>query len=206
MWFGVILSWSVVENIWFWYFIEWLFVHHEGTDDLPEVAGLDTNIPQEGVASPLSHDNYFSLTKGSGFLNLCLKIPASFCQRRVYLTSGIWLSFERWLLFFGALPRPCSLVCHVLFLGMSPVWWWFLPRCTPVRGLCQTAIVSLWHFDTVFLCAECWEYFIGLMEDPTFMWKFTAFSIKSYIHFLKDACDFVLPFSNSLVLTGLYVK
>ena len=50
------------------------------------------------------------------------------------------------ILFFEALPRPCSLVCHVLFLSMSPVGWWFPPRCAPDRGLWLSATVSLWRF------------------------------------------------------------
>ena len=85
------------------------------------------------------------LRKGE-LLHLCVKIPAYLRQRRVCLTSGIWLSFEKWLLFCDDPPRPCSLVCHVLFLSMIPVWWWFPPRCAPGRGLCFSAIASLWHF------------------------------------------------------------
>ena len=87
-----------------------------------------------------------TLTKGSECLPFCVKIPVSLWQRRVCLTSYIWLSFERWLLFFDALPRPCTLVCHVLFLVMSPVGWWFPPRCAPDGWLWESAIVSLWHF------------------------------------------------------------
>ena len=48
-----------------------------------------------------------TLTKCSGCLPLCVKIPVSICQSKVCLTSGILFSCERWLLFFGALPRPC---------------------------------------------------------------------------------------------------
>ena len=96
-----------------------------------------------------------TLTKWSGFPPICVRIPLSLRKRIVWLPSVIWLSFERWLLFFEALPRPCSLVCHVLFLSMSPVGWWFPPRCVPWRGLWPSSIVSLWRFNPVFLCAEC---------------------------------------------------
>ena len=58
MWFGVVLSWRVVYNIFFQYCIESLFVSHEGTESLAEVSDLDADILQEGVAIPLSHDNY----------------------------------------------------------------------------------------------------------------------------------------------------
>ena len=39
------------------------------------------------------------------------------------------------------------------------------------------------------------------MEDPTAVGKFSAFSVKVYVPFLKNACGFVLPFSSSGVLT-----
>ena len=58
MWFGVVLSWRVVENICFPYCIEVLFVSHEGTDDLSEVADLDVDIPQRGVSIPSSRYHY----------------------------------------------------------------------------------------------------------------------------------------------------
>ena len=45
MWFGVILSWRVVDNLFFWYCIKGLFDSHEGTDALAEVADLDACIP-----------------------------------------------------------------------------------------------------------------------------------------------------------------
>ena len=87
-----------------------------------------------------------TLNKWSGCPPLCVIIPVSLIQRIVCLTSGIWLSCERWLLFFEALPRPCAMVCHVLFLSMIPVRWLFPPRCAPGRGLWPYAIVSLWRF------------------------------------------------------------
>ena len=100
-----------------------------------------------------------TLTELSGFPPLCVRIPVSVRQIKVCLPSVIWLSFERWLLFFEAIPRPCSLVCHVLFLIISPVGWWFPPRCAPGRGLWPSAIVSLWHF---------WIHFSvwGMSERP----------------------------------------
>ena len=56
------------------------------------------------------------------------------------------------------------------------------------------------------MCSECRGYLIGQMEDTTVMWKFMTFSLKLYIPFLKDVCEFVLPFGSSGVLTGLYAK
>ena len=57
MWFGVVLSWCVVDNLSFRYCIEFLFVSHEGTDSLAEFSNLDAYILQYGVSSPLSHDH-----------------------------------------------------------------------------------------------------------------------------------------------------
>ena len=48
--------------------------------------------------------------------------------------------------FFDALPRPCSLVCHTFFLGMSPAGRWFPSRCAKGRGSWLSAIMSLWNF------------------------------------------------------------
>ena len=58
MWFCVALSWYVLYNICFHYCIECLFFF-EGTDTLAEVADMDSDIPQEGVASPSLHDHDF---------------------------------------------------------------------------------------------------------------------------------------------------
>ena len=55
--FYFVLSWCVGDNLFFWYCIECLFVCHDGTDALAEVAHLDEDIPQEGVASLSSHDH-----------------------------------------------------------------------------------------------------------------------------------------------------
>ena len=57
MWFGVVLYWHVIENICLPYCIELLFISHQGTDALDEVADMDADIPQEGVARPFSHDH-----------------------------------------------------------------------------------------------------------------------------------------------------
>ena len=56
------------------------------------------------------------------------------------------LSSVRWSLFCDAPSRLCSLVCHVLFPNMSPVGYWFPPRCAPGRGLGLSATMSLWRF------------------------------------------------------------
>ena len=92
----------LVENLCFRYCIECLFICHEDTDALAEVADMDVDIPQEVAACPSFHDcdclcihfgkgivPWKTLIKGSGFLPLCVKIPVFFHQRRVYLTSGI---------------------------------------------------------------------------------------------------------------------
>ena len=42
------------------------------------------------------------------------------------------------------------------------------------------------------------------MEGPTVVGKFTAFSGKPYIPFLKDECVFVLPFRSFLLLAGTH--
>ena len=57
MLFGVILSWRVVENLCFRYCIKLLFVSHEVIDSLAGVADLDSDIPQEDVAIPLSYNH-----------------------------------------------------------------------------------------------------------------------------------------------------
>ena len=44
------------------------------------------------------------------------------------------------------------------------------------------------------------------MENPTFLIKLAAFSIKTYIPFLKDACVLALPFRIFQVLTGSYAE
>ena len=44
------------------------------------------------------------------------------------------------------------------------------------------------------------------MKEPDVVWKFTAFSVKPYIPFLKDACVFVISFNISGVLPGSYDK
>ena len=70
----------------------------------------------------------------------------------------------------------------------------------------MSTIVSLWHFDTIFQCAESLEDLIDHMEDPNVMWKFAAFSVKTYMLLLKNECAFVLPFQGSLVLAGPHAK
>ena len=47
----------VVDDFYFWYFVEGVIVYHEGTDALAEVTDLDADIPQEGAACPSSHDH-----------------------------------------------------------------------------------------------------------------------------------------------------
>ena len=59
MWFGVVLYWHVVDNIYLWYCIELLFISHQGTDALAEVADMVVDIIQEGFARTFSHDHDF---------------------------------------------------------------------------------------------------------------------------------------------------
>ena len=55
MWFGVVFSWHVVDNICFCYCIEFLVISHEVTYTFAEAADLDVVIPQEGVTRLFSH-------------------------------------------------------------------------------------------------------------------------------------------------------
>ena len=57
MWVCVVVSWCVVDHLYFWYCVEIVIVCHEGSDALSEVTDLDADIPQEGDVCPLSHDN-----------------------------------------------------------------------------------------------------------------------------------------------------
>ena len=47
----------MVDNFYFWYFVEGVIVCHEVTGALDEVTDLDADIPQEGTAFPTSHDH-----------------------------------------------------------------------------------------------------------------------------------------------------
>ena len=87
-----------------------------------------------------------TLTVCIGCPPLCVRIPVFLHQSKLCLTLVNLMLFVRWLSFFDAPPRPCSLVCHVLLPNMIPVGWWFLPRCAPGRGLWLSATVSLWRF------------------------------------------------------------
>ena len=49
----------MVENFYFWYCVENLFVCHEFNDAIDLVTDLDADIPQEGASCPSSHDNDF---------------------------------------------------------------------------------------------------------------------------------------------------
>ena len=44
------------------------------------------------------------------------------------------------------------------------------------------------------------------MENPTVVGKISAFSVKTCIPFLKDACEFSLPFRSSRVLALPHAK
>ena len=57
LWVCAVVSWCVVDNLYFWYCLEFVIVCREVTDALDEVTELDADIPQEGSACPSSHDN-----------------------------------------------------------------------------------------------------------------------------------------------------
>ena len=48
-------------------------------------------------------------------------------------------------LFCDYLPTLCSLGCHLMFLGMIPVLWWYCPRLVPGRGVSLSATGSLFR-------------------------------------------------------------
>ena len=47
----------LVDNFYFWYFVESVIACHEGSDALAKVTDLDADIPEEGAAYPSSHDH-----------------------------------------------------------------------------------------------------------------------------------------------------
>ena len=51
------LTWSVVYDFYFGYFVEESDGHHEVADSLTEVAGLNLDVPEEGISGPLPNDN-----------------------------------------------------------------------------------------------------------------------------------------------------
>ena len=57
MWIYVVVSWCVVDNFYFWYYVDGVIGFHEGTNALAEVTDLDADILQEGAAFPTSHDH-----------------------------------------------------------------------------------------------------------------------------------------------------
>ena len=137
--------------------------------------------------------SWLTLTIWSGCPHLCVRIPVSLFQRKVYLPLVNLLSFVRWFIYFEALPRPLSLVCHVLFLSMSPVRWWFPPRCAPKRWLWPSATVSLWHFWPRFSMCRMSGRPYQIDGGSYCLGKDFCIFCKTCIPFLKDACAFSLP-------------
>ena len=45
LWVCVVLSWCVVDKLYFWYCVESVIVFHEGTDALADITYLDADIP-----------------------------------------------------------------------------------------------------------------------------------------------------------------
>ena len=52
LWVYVVLSLCVLDNLYFWYFVEGVIACHEGTNSLAEVTDLDADISEEGAAFP----------------------------------------------------------------------------------------------------------------------------------------------------------
>ena len=59
LWVCVGLSRCIVDDLYFWSFVEGVVIFHEVTDALAEVTDLDVDIPQEGAAFSTSHDHDF---------------------------------------------------------------------------------------------------------------------------------------------------
>ena len=57
LWFYAVLSWCVLDNLYFWYCVEIVIVCHGVTDALAEGTDLDLDITQEGAAYRSSHDH-----------------------------------------------------------------------------------------------------------------------------------------------------
>ena len=73
VWFNVVFSWRVVDNLYFWYCIECFFVIHSGNDSLVEVAYLDADIPQR--VNPIRIESCESFRmRAEAFISECLAI------------------------------------------------------------------------------------------------------------------------------------
>ena len=97
-----------------------------------------------------------TLEKWSGWPRLCVKIPVSLCQRKLCLTSGIWFSCERWLLFLKLYPD------RVYWRVTCCSWVWFqsddnfLPYAHRAEGCGRPPLCHCGVFELVLLCAKCW--------------------------------------------------
>ena len=54
------LTWSVIYDLCFGYFVEGYGGHHEVFDAFNKVDYLNLDVPEEGIAVPLPNDHYFS--------------------------------------------------------------------------------------------------------------------------------------------------
>ena len=88
-------------------------------------------------------DPWKILTGGIEYPPLCVRIQGFLPQSRVFCISEIWSSFDILLLFCYFLPTPCSLGCHMMFLGASPVLIWCPPIYLVDIGICLSATGSL---------------------------------------------------------------
>ena len=206
MWVCVVVSWCMVDTFYLWNCVESVIFCHEGTDALAEVNDLDTYLPQEGVACPLTH--YFD----------CFRVH--FGQIEFHgkpWPNGVGAHLFVWksqsLFAKGKCAWPKIFVrgdCCLLMLYPERVYW-YVTCCSRVwvqldddfcldehwaEGCGRPPLCHCGIFDPVFLCVEFWGDLIGQMEDNTVVWKLEVFYVKSYIPFLKDAYAFVLPFRS----------
>ena len=122
-------------------------------------------------------------------------VPTSLCENtNLYFPKGSvpYLSYLVVILeviyVLNFIPRPWSLVWHVLFLGIIPVWWCFLPIFAPGRGLWSSKIVSLWHLWLHF--SEC--IMLGLPYQP---YGGSLFRVEIHDVF----CKIIYPISEGCV-------
>ena len=52
------LTWSVVYDLYFGYFVEESDGHHEVADSFTEVADLNPDVPEEGISVPSPNDHH----------------------------------------------------------------------------------------------------------------------------------------------------
>ena len=213
------MSWCVVDNLYFWYCVESVVGCHEGTDALSEVTDLDADITQEGTACPSSHNHDFfwlhfgqielhgkPWTNGVGAHLFVWEFQYLFAKGKCAWPQGFGCPMRGdccYLKIYPDLVHWCVTCCSWLWVHLNHD---FRPDAHQSEGFGRSPLCHCGVFNPAFLCLEFWGELIGQMEDPTVMWKFTAFSIKTYTPYLKDMCEFVLPFWSSWVLAGPHAE